>query len=501
MNTISETPENMITTTISTTKGGTVMQILKGRVTGKHLLSLGYIQAAWFKRAIKELNDNPEYWDSDDTVEDLISVDTVTRICDIIKSEWEFENTLTLKRSPTIPELEFSIDNLSKLEEDNFTECVSHMLEIGRLPNIMATMLMPDACPVSGVLGTIPVGGVAVAKNAIFPTMHSADVCCSLAMTRFYRATDELTVKEIMDTAQITTHFGHEQRETTANEFFGMKMSDELIRAIENNSLLSPLMGKAVAHFGTQGDGNHFLFLGKDRADEWCLVTHHGSRGFGAALYKKSVELAKRNCAKWIGKVPGNNYWIDANSNDGKMYWEALQVIRLWTKENHFAIHNAIIRQLKAKKLTSIWNEHNFVFQRKEGFFTHAKGATPVYVDGANDDYSGLSLIPLNMSEPILVVRNTQIEHALGFAPHGAGRNMSRTKLANTVEDKEAVIEEAHSKIDLRWYGGKADISELPLAYKDPQFIRTQMREKSLAIVVDEIRPLGCIMMGQQQNV
>ena len=29
----------------------------------------------------------------------------------------------------------------------------------------------------------IPVGGIAVTKNAIHPSMHSADICCSVMMT------------------------------------------------------------------------------------------------------------------------------------------------------------------------------------------------------------------------------------------------------------------------------------------------------------------------------
>ena len=60
--------------------------------------------------------------------------------------------------------------------------------------------------------------------------------------------------------------------------------------------------------------------------------------------------------------------------------------------------------------------------------FYHAKGATPLDDVFVPDSSDGLRLIPLNMSEPVLIVRGDTTENNLGFAPHGAGRNMSRTK-------------------------------------------------------------------------
>ena len=53
------------------------------------------------------------------------------------------------------------------------------------------------------------VGGVAVAKNAIHPGMHSADICCSVMLTDFGKADP----KEILDAAHANTHFGPGGRE------------------------------------------------------------------------------------------------------------------------------------------------------------------------------------------------------------------------------------------------------------------------------------------------
>ena len=59
------------------------------------------------------------------------------------------------------------------------------MQTLMKTPTIVDGAIMPDACP-AGPNGTIPVGGVAVAKNAIHPGMHSADICCSVMLNRFW---------------------------------------------------------------------------------------------------------------------------------------------------------------------------------------------------------------------------------------------------------------------------------------------------------------------------
>src|SRR5690606_4011533 len=139
---------------------------------------------------------------------------------------------------------------------------------------------------------------------------------------------------------------------------------------------------------------------------------------------------------------------------------------------------------------------HNFVWRRGDMYF-HGKGATPAWKD--SDGRPQLGLIPLNMAEPILLVLGADREEFLSFAPHGAGRNMSRTALKRKYPDeasRRAAIERGTDGIDVRWYCGQPDISETPVAYKDAESVRSQIREFGLAEIVAEIRPLGCIMAG-----
>jgi RNA-splicing ligase RtcB len=119
---------------------------------------------------------------------------------------------------------------------------------------------MPDACPTGE--GQIPVGGVVVARNAIHPSMHSADICCSVMMTNF-GFTDP---KSVLDSAHLVTHFGGGGRK----EFSDLPTDLEM-RISDNNFLGIPKSIQfAKDHLGTQGDGNHFLFVGVSKA--WARI-------------------------------------------------------------------------------------------------------------------------------------------------------------------------------------------------------------------------------------
>ena len=261
-------------------------------------------------------------------------------------------------------------------------------------------------------------------------------------------------------------------------------------------------MSAAIEHFATQGDGNHFFYVGRlASSGQVALVTHHGSRKPGAMLYKAGMETAENFRRVLSPETPKHNAWIPADTKEGEAYWQALQAIRSWTKANHYAIHDLIADALGLERKDRFWNEHNFVFRKSDGLFYHAKGATPAWADFAADS-SGLTLIPLNMAEPILIARGLDAADALGFAPHGAGRNFSRTAYMRQQAGKteEQIVAEQTAGIDARFFCGVPDVSELPGAYKSAAWVRAQIAEFGLAEVVDTIEPIGSIMAGDWQR-
>lgn len=375
-------------------------------------------------------------------------------------------------------------------EEDNIAKVRETTTALMRVPTIEAGAIMPDACP-AGPVGTIPVGGVAAARNAIHPGMHSADICCSVMITDL----GDADPKAVLDAAQSVTHFGPGGR--PQGKRFTVSM--DLMDAFRANPFLDnpKSLRMAQEHMGTQGDGNHFLFVGRSRkTGRTAIVTHHGSRGPGAVLYKKGMEVAAKFKRELSPGTPKQNAWIPADSEEGRNYWEALQLIRKWTKANHNAIHQATVEAAGVDVGDRFWNEHNFVFKRGDLYY-HGKGATPAWDDYASDA-TGLTLIPLNMSEPVLVVRGRDAGHGLGFSPHGAGRNFSRTEHRRRMGSvtPEQMLRAETEGLDIRFHTGGVDASELPSSYKKADSVVAQIKDYDLAEIEDYIDPYGCIMAG-----
>lgn len=450
------------------------------KVTGHDLIALGHKPGAWFKEAIAHANEKGLQGEALASYLDEVKPVEVPKI------------------SPHDAPVNYHKNIRAEAPEEvkNLEDVIASMDQVMRTPTAIAGAIMPDACPTGE--GQIPVGGVVAAKNAIHPAMHSADICCSVMMTNFGMVDPKL----ILDAAHAKTHFGPGGR-TRSGGFFKALPKDFIERMAANPFLKGEKMLEyAQSHLGTQGDGNHFLFVGRsEKTGETIMVTHHGSRGFGAGLYKKGMELAEKFRRELSPETLKKNAWIPYDTKEGQDYWDALQLVREWTNLNHLVIHDATLKKAKVETLDRFWNEHNFVFKDGDVFY-HAKGATPLDDKFVPDSKDGLRLIPLNMSEPVLVVRGETTENNLGFAPHGAGRNMSRSehKRNQAHKTQEQIFAEETDGLDVRFFSKEVDISELPSAYKNAQAVREQMQEFGLGEVVDEILPYGSIMAGDWEK-
>jgi RNA-splicing ligase RtcB len=411
------------------------------------------------------------------------------------------------------------------VEIKNIAAVRRQMQELLRTPVIEAGAVMPDACPVGGGEAVIPVGGAIAVRDAIIPSAHSADICCSLYATVF---TSEHPTSALLDSLMASTRFGAGGR--PSEEHVPDPVTDE---DVWKNPFLKGLQKYAVQHIADQGDGNHFAFLGRisitidlvntlaiagyreisdalrnelngssSPISRHVLVTHHGSRGLGAKLYERGQTAAVAETKKVALDIPPAAAWLDAKSEIGQAYWEALSYIGRWTLANHRAIHRRFLENAASSAITAFGNEHNFVW-RVGDLYLHGKGATPAWRDEQGRPLLGL--IPMNMAEPILLTLGRDNTRYLGFAPHGAGRNRSRSAVLRDYRDRdgaldtarvEQTIRESCADIEVRWWHGKADLSETPVAYKSAAAVRAQIEEFGLATVVAEITPLGSLMAG-----
>lgn len=444
------------------------------KYTGKDLIELGCVEGAELGKVLRIVN---------------ATAHTCDEVMAVIK---QHEPAPHLKQLNAPAPCQYNISINNDIEANNVESVRGSMDIVLRTPVVIEGAVMPDACP-AGPVGTIPVGGVVAAQDAIIPGMHSADICCSLMATVF----EDSTPAQVMEAAHKATHFGAGNREPERQ----LPLPDELASAID--ALPYPaLHAIARTQMGTQGDGNHFLYVGTlESTGQTVMVTHHGSRGVGARLYKEGMKMAMRWRDKLSPTTSSANAWIPFDSDDGRQYWDALQVVRAWTKQNHTCLHELTLESVQGETETRFWNEHNFVFREEKSdasnVFWHAKGATPIHNDFIPDT-EGVQIVPLNMAEPILFVKGERNKVNLGFAPHGAGRNMSRTahKKKFAGRSDADIFKQETNGLDVRFYTGVTDISELPSAYKNADSVVADMKRFGLADVVDRVMPYGSIMAG-----
>ena len=259
----------------------------------------------------------------------------------------------------------------TKEDAENIAAVKRHMDDLMRCPVLEHGAIMPDACPSGMQLGTIPVGG-AVVSRAIHPAFHSADICCSMYATVF---DDGVDTRAFMDALQASTRFGPGGRQPEH------QVADPITDEIEDtrNPYLAQLASRAKAQLADQGDGNHFAYLGAmtvtpalaeslhtngqpalatalaGKSKVSVLVTHHGSRDLGAQVYKRGITTAMGHTSRLSPDTPAHQAWIDPDTEEGRLYWEALQYVGRWTKRNHQLIHESTLQRLGAQALNVIY--------------------------------------------------------------------------------------------------------------------------------------------------
>jgi len=116
--------------------------------------------------------------------------------------------------------------------------------------------------------------------------------------------------------------------------------------------------------------------------------------------------------------------WLDLDSEAGREYWAAMELMGKYAAANHALIHRHIASHLGARVILDVENHHNFAWKEKhdgEEVIVHRKGATPA-------GRGVLGVIPGSMASPTYLARGRGSAASMNSASHGAGRAMSRTQ-------------------------------------------------------------------------
>lgn len=345
-----------------------------------------------------------------------------------------------------------------------------------QLPVSVAAALMPDAHVGYG----LPIGGVLATDNAVIPYAVGVDIACRVKLTVLDLPVNSLQRREtdLIRAIEAETRFG------IGAEFKHRRTHPVMDADWSVSPITQRFRDKAAAQLGTSGSGNHFVEfgeftiadkqLGLEPGTYLALLSHSGSRGTGAQVCDHYSRLARAK-HKDLPKELSYLAWLDLDSDDGREYWAAMELMGQYASANHHLIHKHIARHLGASVLLDIENHHNFAWKERHGgreLIVHRKGATPA---GAGV----LGVIPGSMASPTFVARGKGQPESLNSASHGAGRVMSRHKAKESFNWKmvKPYLEERGVKLI------SAGLDEVPMVYKNI--------EEVMAAQTDLVEPLA----------
>lgn len=461
------------------------------KITGKEILELGYTQGLQVGLALESV---ARYTDAEEALSTLSAVlktpadyseDAVFGALakELISPRDEKKEIALLEETP-----DYSIYGKEGIEDGALRQLNTAM----RLPVTKAGALMPDAHQGYG----LPIGGVLATENAVIPYGVGVDIGCRMCLTLFDVPTSALETRkeELKGLLLENTRFG---RATFRKPKDHAVLEDKLFSEIK---LVKELKDRAASQIGSSGGGNHFVEFGvseiEDPDNEFglpvgnylALLSHSGSRGFGANIARHYTKLAMEKCQ--LPKDARHLAWLDLNTAEGQEYWLAMNLAGDYASACHHQIHDRMIASLGATALARVENHHNFAWKEQDAFgneiIVHRKGATPA-------GKGVLGVIPGSMTAPGFIVRGKGADASINSASHGAGRAMSRTAAKKSLE-KEAVLKHL-SDLGVEVIG--SDLDEAPMAYKN---IHTVMDAQSdLVEVIGKFWPRIVRMCGDER--
>lgn len=328
------------------------------------------------------------------------------------------------------------------------------------LPVAVRGALMPDAHVGYG----LPIGGVLAVANAVIPYGVGMDIACRMRMSVFAASAELVDShgQELARAIEEETCFGVGGQFRTRKDHAVMREDWDV------SPVTRRMRDTAWAQLGTSGSGNHFVewgvldvpgaISGLAEGAYLALLSHSGSRGTGGEVARHYSELARRLHPE-LPRHLGHLAWLGLDSDEGREYWSAMELMGRYSAANHALIHAAVAGHLGLTPLWSVENHHNFAWRETfdgRQVVVHRKGATPA---GAGV----LGIIPGTMVDPAYVVEGLGNPLSLCSAAHGAGRVMSRKEALKRFgrADLERVLRER----GVRLLSGGLD--EAPMAYKD----------------------------------
>ncbi|MBI4823428.1 MAG: RtcB family protein [Nitrospirae bacterium] len=446
----------------------------------------------------------------------------------------------------------------SVLEKDLEAQSIAQVANVATLPGIvMASMAMPDIHTGYG----FAIGGVAafdLKEGIISPGGVGYDINCGVRLLRSNLRKWEIEpkVKDIVDVLynEIPAGVGSKGRIRLSSDeerrllLYGAKWAVEqgygdasdlektesggFIEGAEPSLISQKAYERGRAQQGTLGSGNHFLELqyvdeiyDNETAgifglfkDQFTVMIHTGSRGFGhqvctdflevmeRAVLKYRIELPDKELACAPYESPEAEEYLSSMRAAANYAWANRQCIMHWTKQALLTSLNMSPLELGMSLVYDVAHniakiEEHTVEGKKMKLIIHRKGATRAFPPGHPElppvyKKTGQPvIIPGDMGRCSYVLAGEEKAMHLTFGStcHGAGRVMSRHQAIRQAKGRSIRRELEDRGIFVRSSGRETLAEEMSEAYKDVSNVVDVVHKAGISRKVARLRPMGVV--------
>lgn len=326
--------------------------------------------------------------------------------------------------------------------------------------------LMPDAHLGKGAT----VGSVIPTDGAIIPAAVGVDIGCGMIAVRTQWTEDDVRARGALSAlredieSRVPLSAGKYNTELTANA--QVRVSDLEDYAMEQGVRPDDYAPNWRLQLGSLGSGNHFIEITADETGRVWVFLHSGSRGVGNKIAQHHIKVAQDLMKKWFIDLPDPDLaYLVQGTPEFSDYISGLFWAQRFALENRAEMLDRTVGALSdfmgstALESERVSCHHNYTARER-----HFGREVWLSRKGAIDASEGvMGLIPGSMGTASYVVEGKGNRLALNSAPHGAGRNYSRSAARKTFTHENL----RDAMVGIEYRDTDAFIDEIPAAYKD----------------------------------
>lgn len=273
--------------------------------------------------------------------------------------------------------------------------------------------VMPDVH--AGKVG--PIGlTMKLAHDRIIPNLIGPDIGCGISVTKLDVKKKKLTASDFEQLDKVIR-----ENIPSGNKRHGDDKHFNLeVFSILNGLFVKIDTEKVKRSLCTLGGGNHFIEIDQDEEGNYYLVIHTGSRSLGPIINTYYNNEGQKVLKEKGIEVPYEMTYIE-DTLYGK-YINDVRMASMFAAQNRLSIAIEIASRMKWGLSSMRDHPHNYFDDREK-----------ILHKGSTTNFGSMVYIPVNMKDGIIYGKPVNNEDWNNSLPHGAGRLIKRSEVANSV--------------------------------------------------------------------